>query len=663
MKAELPVNETLRLRALHDLAILDSPREQSFDDIAAVARQVCDVPIAIVSLVDKERQWFKSCFGLDAIETPRDIAFCAHAILMPDDVLVVEDSTKDERFVDNVLVTGEPFIRFYAGAPLVTDDGMAMGTLCVIDCKPRKLTDDQLNALKALSRQVVQLLRLRSAHDLIQQKEKLLSSLLKNFPGAAYRCKNDAKWTMVYLSHAVEQLTGYPAHEFLHDNKRSFADLMHPSDVMRINEVSEQAIANKTSFQLEYRIQRADGEWRYVQEMGCGVFNKQGQLEFIDGFIWDIQARIDNEYEKRAMANKLAQLFETAPIGILQVQEGGRILATNPEFNKMIGYTEAELKGLTFIDITPEEDLWKANLALEAIKTTGRFDAIEKVYRHKNGEYIPVEISGSLINIHEGKGQTWWTLVKDIREQKRMDQMKNEFISTVSHELRTPLTSISGALGLIASNVLGALPDKVKSMLDIAYKNSQRLSFLIDDLLDMEKLIAGKMVFDLHEQAVAPLIQQAIAENKSYADKYTIHFILKDAAPDARIFIDSFRFQQVLNNFLSNAAKYSPVQANVDIRIEEVNGRIRVSVVDYGQGIPEEFKARIFQKFSQADSSNTREKGGTGLGLAISKELVERMGGTIGFESELGKGTCFYAEFARCKQDTPDAPLSRDNLP
>lgn len=659
MRAELPINEVLRIKALHDLAILDSPREQSFDDVALVAQHLCDVPVAVVSLVDIDRQWFKSCLGLDATETPRDLAFCAHAILQPDDILVVEDATKDKRFFDNPLVTGAPYIRFYAGAPLVTDEGMALGTLCVIDYHPRTLTNNQRIMLKALARQVIQLLRLRSAHDVIQEKEKLVSSLLKNFPGAAYRCSNDEKWTMHYLSDAVEQLTGYPARIFMQEPKLNFADLMHPSDVMRINEVAEQALRDRTSFELEYGIQRADGNWRYVHEIGRGVFNDEGQLEFIDGFIWDIQARIDGEYEKRAMANKLAQLFETAPIGILQVHDDGRILATNPEFNKMLGYKESELNGVSFLDITPEEDWWRSSLAAEKIKATGRFGPLEKIYLHKSGEHIPVEISGSLIHIHEGQGQTWWTLVKDIREQKRIDRMKSEFISTVSHELRTPLTSISGALGLISSNALGVLPDKVKSMLDIAYKNSQRLSFLINDLLDMEKLIAGKMFFDMNVQAVLPLVQQAIAENKSYADKYNVSFVLHDTAPDAQIFIDAFRLQQILNNFLSNAAKYSPAQKQIDIRIETLGDWLRISVQDYGQGIPEEFKASMFQKFSQADSSNTREKGGTGLGLAISKELVERMNGHIGFESEPGKGTCFYAEFKSRKGDSPLPPGSQ----
>ncbi len=652
MKAELPVNEMLRLKTLQDLAILDSPREQSFDDVALAAMHVCTVPVAVVSLVDKDRQWFKSCLGLDAKETPRDVAFCAHAILTPDDIFVVEDATKDERFKDNDLVTGPPNIRFYAGAPLVTDDGFALGTLCVIDYVPRQLNAQQREVLFALSRQVVQLLRLRSAHDLIQEKEKLVSSLLKNFPGAAYRCQADEEWTLHYLSEEVEQLTGYPISAFMQEPRLGFTDLMHPSDVVRMNEISARALNSKTPFELEYAIQRADGNWRYVQEIGRGVYNKKGELEFIDGFIWDIQARIDSEYEKRAMANKMAQFFESASIGILQVGDDGKILAANPEISKMLGYSSAELKNMHFLDITPESDKLKSNLNVELIRTTGRFGPFEKHYVHKNGNPIPVEISGFLINVHEGQGQAWWTLVKDIREQQRIDRLKSEFISTVSHELRTPLTSISGALGLISSNALGVLPDKVKNMLDIAYRNSQRLSFLINDLLDMEKLIAGKMSFEMGNHLVEKLVQQTMLENTSYADKYQVSFVLEDKSPGAVIRVDAFRFQQILNNFLSNAAKYSPPQSNIHIVVEDADGWVRISVHDQGQGIPEEFKSHIFQKFSQADSSDTREKGGTGLGLAISKELVERMQGKIGFESEPGKGALFFAEFKRAQMDS-----------
>jgi diguanylate cyclase (GGDEF)-like protein len=163
-EAELPVDEPLRLEALQRYAILDTPAEQTFDDLATIASAICGTSMALVSLVDAERQWFKARKGLAAPETARDVAFCAHAILEPTQVMEVRDATQDARFHDNPLVTGDPNIRFYAGAPLVTSDGQAVGTLCVLDPQPRQLEDGQREALAALSRQVVALMELRVAY-------------------------------------------------------------------------------------------------------------------------------------------------------------------------------------------------------------------------------------------------------------------------------------------------------------------------------------------------------------------------------------------------------------------------------------------------------------------------------------------------------------------
>jgi diguanylate cyclase (GGDEF)-like protein/PAS domain S-box-containing protein len=169
LTAQTPPNESARLDALHELNILDTPREAAFDDLTYLAATICGTPIALVSLVDEGRQWFKSCVGLSAMETSRDVAFCAHAILDPGALFVIEDATLDPRFRDNALVTGPPFVRFYAGAPLVTSDRLAMGTLCIIDSVPRTLTDGQRNALLALARQASAQLELRRVN-IEQQK-------------------------------------------------------------------------------------------------------------------------------------------------------------------------------------------------------------------------------------------------------------------------------------------------------------------------------------------------------------------------------------------------------------------------------------------------------------------------------------------------------------
>jgi DNA-binding response OmpR family regulator len=179
-------------------------------------------------------------------------------------------------------------------------------------------------------------------------------------------------------------------------------------------------------------------------------------------------------------------------------------------------------------------------------------------------------------------------------------------------------------------------------MVDIAFNNSERLVRLINDILDMEKIESGKMVFEIAPTPLMPLIEQAIEANQSYAEQYGVALTLKHALPDAMANIDSDRTIQVLTNLISNAAKFSPRGSAVELSVVRLEGKIRVSVEDHGPGISEEFSSRIFQKFAQADSSDTRQKGGTGLGLSISKAIVERFGGELGFETEIGKGTTFY---------------------
>ena len=193
----------------------------------------------------------------------------------------------------------------------------------------------------------------------------------------------------------------------------------------------------------------------------------------------------------------------------------------------------------------------------------------------------------------------------------------------------------------MVSGALGEMPEKSRTMLDIAYKNSQRLTLLINDLLDMEKLLAGKMAFNLHKQSLRTLLEQTVYENRAYGDQYQVSFQLAPVADTLQVMVDEQRFLQVMSNLLSNAAKFSSPGNRVDIRTAAEDGNVRISVVDYGSGIPLEFQHRLFQKFSQADASDSRQKGGTGLGLAITKELLENMNGKISVESQPGLGSCF----------------------
>jgi signal transduction histidine kinase len=387
--APLPDDERKRLTALRDMEILDTAAEEAFDRFTRLAANLLGVPIALVSLIDEFRQWFKSRHGLEAEETPRDWAFCAHAIL-DDAILVVDDARLDPRFADNPLVTGAPDIRFYAGAPLRTRDNIKIGTLCVIDREPR------------------------------------------------------------------------------------------------------------------------------------------------DG-------------------------------------------------------------------LSPEHSAILADLA-DAV--------VNQIYLHK----VSMELD------HARKAQA-------------------QFVANVSHELRTPLTSIKGSLGLVRAGACGPLPEAAQSMVDMAYSNSERLIRLINDLLDAEKMESGKMEFRLEPVELAGLLRQAVSDNNGYAASFNASLHLVEPLPALTVEADRDRLLQVMANLISNAVKFSPAEGQVSIALASRNGEARVTVTDRGGGIPEAFRGRIFQKFSQASGT---AKGGTGLGLNICRAIVEHLGGTIGFDSETGVGTTFY---------------------
>jgi len=231
--------------------------------------------------------------------------------------------------------------------------------------------------------------------------------------------------------------------------------------------------------------------------------------------------------------------------------------------------------------------------------------------------------------------------IQDITERKRVEKMKDEFISTVSHELRTPLTSIMGSLGLVRNMLDRAEPEKIANLLSIAHNNTERLLFLINDILDISKIESGRITFHFKPVDVVQMIDDAITNNESYKNDIHLEF---EHRPGQALWVnaDRDRVLQVLYNLLSNAAKFSRPGGRVEVGVCEQGKEVEIYVRDHGVGIPEEFHERIFEKFTQADSSDTRHTGGTGLGLSISKSIIERHHGTIHFESEPGVGTTFY---------------------
>jgi PAS domain S-box-containing protein len=338
--------------------------------------------------------------------------------------------------------------------------------------------------------------------------------------------------------------------------------------------------------------------------------------------------------------------MENASIGMALVTPAGRFLKVNASLCELLGFTETEMLTRDFQSLTHPADLERdLDLVRQVLTGEIRNSRLEKRYFHKSGRTVWALLSVSLVRQADGKPNYFVSQIQDISEQRELERVKGEFISTVSHELRTPLTSIRGSLGLILGTMSGTLPQPVRNLLDIAQNNSERLILLINDILDIDTIASGTMRFDLQEKSLAETTAAAGKANRSFAQKYGARIRLHAIDERARLLIDEDRYAQVLSNLISNAAKFSPAGAEINIRAEVLGGNARVSVSDQGPGIPESFRTRVFEKFSQGDASTARRAGGTGLGLHITRELVEHRGGRIGFDTEAGRGTTFWIEF------------------
>jgi len=352
------------------------------------------------------------------------------------------------------------------------------------------------------------------------------------------------------------------------------------------------------------------------------------------------QALIDSETRSSAIVEHVAD-------GLILIDDHGTIEEFNPSCEKMFGYTAREVIGRNVKMLMPSDIAAKHDGFLtryrdgdggDILETTRELEAITKA-----GTAFPVELS---LNVLEFAGKTkFGGVIRDISARKEIDRLRAEFVATVSHELRTPLTSIRGSLVLTQTLMPKPVPVKIEKMLGLAQSNTERLILLVNDILDFEKLEANKTRFDLARFDLNDLMVQAADLNQTYAQDRDVRLVARPDDAPLPAMVDKDRFQQVLANLISNAAKFSPEGETVEIRATREGQVVQLRVVDNGPGISEDFQDRIFTPFSQAETDDARKKGGSGLGLNITKRLVEGMGGKIGFDTRVGAGTTFWLEF------------------
>ena len=359
---------------------------------------------------------------------------------------------------------------------------------------------------------------------------------------------------------------------------------------------------------------------------------------------------IIRDITEQRLAEELFRIaVEGSPSGMLMIDRVGKIVMVNGEIEKLFGYQRDELLGQGIEILVPH------NLRADHMKLREQFIKREiggPVVRgrhlsgmRKDGSefYAEVELNA----VHARDGIVVLANIIDVSERRRAEMIKQEFVSTVSHELRTPMTSVTASLALLSSGSAGPLSAAAVRLLTIAHANSQRLARLVNDILDIEKYDSGKMVFTFGPVNTRALVEQAIEINRAYADEFGVTVRLRSGSGASAVRADADRLAQVIANLLSNAIKFSPRGEEVAVEIAEEGDTIRISVRDYGPGIPDDFKPHIFERFAQADAGDARKKGGSGLGLSIVKKIIDGLGGQIGFEGARGGGTMFFVTIPR----------------
>ncbi len=353
--------------------------------------------------------------------------------------------------------------------------------------------------------------------------------------------------------------------------------------------------------------------------------------------------RLYREQERLRFQTTLLECQGEASVdGVLSVDDAGTVLFANRRLAEMWGIDPPVVGTRAYAGILQA-------LAARTADATAFLELCAALERGQQGRVEITLADGRTFDQYtapirsesgRGLGRVWH--FRDITAFKEMDRAKDEFVSAVSHELRTPLTSIRGSLDLLVGGVMGELPAASKPVLETAQRSCHRLVRLVNDVLDIEKIEAGGMEFRMQVLEVEPLLQQSVEALQPYGDQFGVTFRVHGSAPGARVEADPDRLAQVLGNLLSNAVRFSPPGGVVEVAAAVHGSFVRTSVVDRGEGIPRDFQARVFEKFSQGDAGSASRRRGTGLGLNIARAIVEHMGGTIGFLSRPGAGSTFY---------------------
>ncbi len=653
-KAPEHPRETERLHSLNALDLLDTLPEDEYDEITLLASRICQTPIALISLVDKDRQWFKSKQGLSASETGRDVSFCGHAIL-DKNIFYVPDAKKDERFFDNPLVTGGPQVGFYVGVPILDPiDRNPIGTLCAIDTKPRELSVEQLESLEALKNQVERMLVLRVQLNSIKKSEAQILELSHRqeliLEGAGLgawdwwldsnKVNYDLRWFKML---GIDELNS-------DQNKMAWDSRIHPDDQQKTKQDIQDHLDGKTKvFENIHRLKHANGDWIWILARGrISEKDLHGKALRFTGTNLNI-----SDYKKKELIS-------------VEIQKVAKIAGW--EFNVDKNITQWTDETFNIYQINSNKPVAEINLfdyfsAKEKIRKTECFqNCLEgKNFREifefpcATGEKKWVEVSGFPFPNSENKIKsiigTFLDVTDKVTNEKEIELNRvkavhanklaalGEISAGVAHEINNPLTIITGQISLLKRFKPKEIQeDQFEIKIESISKAVSRISKIVNGLRKFSRSN------DFTEMATVPLseiINEALVIAELKAKRCSIP-ILIEFKSDEKIVCDSIEIEQVVINLINNAVDAAASNQNgwVKIKLFTQNKEIVLQILDSGTGVPEEIEEKIFQPFFTTKSVGE----GTGLGLSICKGILHRHQATLSLNKSF-QNTCFEVRF------------------
>jgi PAS domain S-box-containing protein len=659
--APLTPDESLRLDTLESLGVLDTPADPVLDGIVRAAAQLTGCSVSLVSLIDAKRQWFKANHGLDAKQTPREVAFCAHAILQTD-LFEVTDARLDERFAHNPLVTGEPRVVFYAGVPLLVN-GHAMGTLCTIDHQPRQLSEAQRGLLKDLARAAEHWLQTQAVNRQLKRADADRRGMLDQMGDGILLL--DRHQQVIEVNRATARMLGHSAEEL---RLMPLQDLLPATEHARLARVALR-VQNSDEPLADWQVLRRDGSC-FMAEVSIRMLDQQRFVVVMR----DITQRHAQEQEVRLLSMAVEQSAQSIVItnlnGNIEYVNAAALASSGYAAHDMLGHNPRLLQSGKTSRKTYAQ-MWRQLLAGQPWRGL-------LFNRRKDGvEYVEDATITPMRNA-QGRVTQYLALMLDVTEKRRMTEelqqhqlyltdmveqrtvalvearhvaeaashAKSAFLATMSHEIRTPMNGVVGSIELLQRSVLSAYQ---RDLTDTVSESALALLTIIDDILDFSKIEAGKLKLVSEPVSLVRLTDSVCDALRITATSNSVDLQVA-VAPGVPPWIvsDAVRLRQILNNLLGNAVRFSAGDGRdgqVTLRVQlcgpDMPGHIQLRVIDNGIGMAPEALERIFQPFVQAESATTRRFGGTGLGLSICERLAALMGGRIEVDSVLGQGSTF----------------------